>query len=28
MPGRYLCDRPDLLKDLGVQLRQLKARYQ
>ena len=28
MPGRYLCDRPDLLKALGVQLHQLRARYQ
>jgi hypothetical protein len=28
LPGRYLCDRPDLLRDLGVQLRQLKAKYQ
>ena len=28
MPGRYLCDRPDLLKELSVQLPQLKAKYQ
>jgi len=28
VPDRYLCDRPDLLKDLGVQLHQLKAKYQ
>lgn len=28
VPGRYLCDRPDLLRDLAEELRKLKARYQ
>lgn len=28
LSGRYLCDRPDVLKELGVLLPQLKAKYQ